>query len=382
MSIRIATNLFGSSVTPSSTYDFPSKTVSIGQLEPTFLNVSGDNLEGDISLADNKLYFDTEKTQYIENDGNDDVILNIKKLKIQDGNNTFLQYDTGNIFVGFNNKILRNVQDPVLDQDVVTKKYLNNNSSGNNNASLLTIGTLSDDRLSTNIVTKTYLDAKLLPTEMFLDYNFIINNYNPKFFISAHYWNGLQFQDDPPQPVTFIQDLSGNGLTTNSTITLGLDINSKYGFNLDGTNNIISNSTFSTHYTFFWIGQKYDNNGRLFASLEHNSLAFYWMKKKACFYIENDGELNQYDDTFSKNFFVFRNSNGLKTMWELENNVFVKKHTDSTTGGNSFGRVVVGATVVAPNEFGSGLCNMTCCFDVALSDADVTLIGNKLAKYL
>ena len=123
MSIRIATNLFGSSVTPSSTYDFPSKSVTLNQLEPTFLNVSGDNLEGDISLADNKLYFDTEKTQYIENDGNDDVILNIKKLKIQDGNNTFLQYDTGSKFINFNNYILRNISDPVNSQDVVTKKF-------------------------------------------------------------------------------------------------------------------------------------------------------------------------------------------------------------------------------------------------------------------
>ena len=26
-------------------------------------------------------------------------------------------------------------------------------------------------------------------------------------------------------------------------------------------------------------------------------------------------------------------------MWELQNNVFVKVHTDSTTGGDDFGRV-------------------------------------------
>ena len=69
-------------------------------------------------------------------------------------------------------------------------------------------------------------------------------------------------------------------------------------------------------------------------------------------------------------------------MWELENNVFVKKHTDSTTGANDFGRVVVGAPLIAPTENGRGFCNMTCCFDTALSDGDVTLIGNKLANYL
>ena len=165
------------------------------------------------------------------------------------------------------------LSDDRLSTNIVTKTYLDSNKQ--KDASQISVGTLSDDRLSTNIVSKTYLESKLLPTEMYLDYSYIINKYNPKFFINAYYWNGLQFQDTPPLPVTFIEDLSGNGLTTTSTTSLGFDGNGKYAFNLNGTNNIISNFEFTTHYTFFWIGQKYGVDGRLFTSFDANTLAFY-----------------------------------------------------------------------------------------------------------
>lgn len=68
-------------------------------------------------------------------------------------------------------------------------------------------------------------------------------------------------------------------------------------------------------------------------------------------------------------------------LWEYETTAFVKRHTDSTVGENSFGRVVIGAAIVAPNEFGSGACDLVCCMDTALTDAEVERIGEKLHKY-
>jgi len=105
------------------------------------------------------------------------------------------------------------------------------------------------------------------------------------------------------------------------------------------------------------------------------------MRKKACFWIETAGELTQYDDTFVKKIFAFRNDNGTKTLWEYETTSFVKKHTDSTTGANDFGRVVIGAPIIAPTENGSGACELVCCMDTALTDAEVEMIGDKLHKH-
>ena len=60
MSLRIATNLFGSGVNSNiNTYDYPSKTVTLNTItaDPLYLNTSSDSLEGELSLSDNKLSF-------------------------------------------------------------------------------------------------------------------------------------------------------------------------------------------------------------------------------------------------------------------------------------------------------------------------------------
>ena len=386
MSLRIATNLFGSGVNSNNlTYDYPSKTVTLNTIttDPLYLNTSGDSLEGELSLADNKLYFDTEKTQYLENDANDDVILNIKKLKIQDGTNIILQYQNGNNYIDFNNIILRNISDPINNQDVTNKNYVDNNKQ--TDASQLSSGTLNDLRLSNNIVTKAYLDSVLTndPYKMYLDHKSIIDNYSVKFFVTAFYWNNLSLIETPQMPVTAVQDLSNTGITsTTHSVNIALDNEYKYYFILDGSNSLVSSFNFTTSFTFFWIGNKDDSqNGRLFNSLTVNNLLFYWNQVKNVYYFTDSGDLTGSNDTYEKNFFIFRNDNDKKTLWELQNGFFVKIITDNYNGVNDFGNISIGYCHPYPTESATGRCYLSLNMDSALDDADVIKVANKLLKY-
>ena len=108
------------------------------------------------------------------------MILNIKKLKIQDGtniilqynngNNIILQYQNGNDYIDFNDNILRNISDPAWNYDVANKNYVDIYKQ--TDASQLITGTLNDLRLSNIIVTKAYLDSVLVndPYKMYLEF--------------------------------------------------------------------------------------------------------------------------------------------------------------------------------------------------------------------
>ena len=91
------------------------------------------------------------------------------------------------------------LSDDRLSTNIVTKTYHNANKQ--KDASQLINGTLNDLRLSTNVVLKSYLNSKLLPIEMYLDHKFIIENFSVKFFISAYFWNGLALTENLPPTI-------------------------------------------------------------------------------------------------------------------------------------------------------------------------------------
>ena len=182
-----------------------------------------------------------------------------------------------------------------------------------------------------------------------------------------------------PSTLTQVTDLTGTGLTTKATTSFESSGDNVY-FNLDGSYQVKSSATYSTHFTFIVIGSKDNNsNGRLITANSGNRLFGWWSGSKQCWYnlTEIYGVLsNNTTNDGAEHIFVGRNDNDTKTFW----NNTTKIVTSSTDGDNGWGNVNIGKDE-ANSESASGKIYEFLGFDKALYDGSVTTILNTFKKY-
>ena len=111
----------------------------------------------------------------------------------------------------------------------------------------------------------------------------------------------------------------------NKTITINEDVyktigNGFFGFRLNGNNRIISASTFTTKFTFFFVMSADDtSSGRLITYLEGNIVFGYWSTRMGSFWMDEDIALQGYNlNDANIQFLICRNDNDVKTAWRYD----------------------------------------------------------------
>ncbi len=253
-----------------------------------------------------------------------------------------------------------------------------------NNHKITNVGDPAADK---DCVTKAYVDSKLLiinnpfipGVKRYYDYLFIKDSYNPNFWISSYYNDGLIIiNEDEYERVNNLVELTGSGYTTNGTFTYESTLKRLHFTNVNRFN-IISKTSYSTQYTFILImSQANGAQGRLFTSATGNRLFGYWDYRFGSLYI--DDTLNALNgkgvNDGQRYIFTLRNDNGQKTAF-INN----EQYYNSNRGGNNWGKIVIGDSLSLATEPGDGYVYEAICFNKALSNGQISSIYKKLVKY-
>ena len=172
-----------------------------------------------------------------------------------------------------------------------------------------------------------------------------------------YYNNGLIINSSCNQIVTTtIENLVNKTITLNEDVSKTIS-NGFYCFRLNGNNRIVSSSTFTIKFTFFFVMSADDtSSGRLITSHEGNIVFGYWSTRMGSFWMDGDIALQRYNSNNGNiQFLICRNDNNVKTGWRYDKTERKLKEyvTDSIAGKNNWGKMVIGIPVVT-NEIGKG----------------------------
>ena len=166
-------------------------------------------------------------------------------------NNTLFSVST-NIFA--NNKHIVNLGNPVTNKDAANKEYV-------------------DSKLTS--ISKTNFDNLSL---RYLRYKYIKHNFEPTFWISGYFNQGLKVMDN----TTLVNSTTIKEITEIDSVNRGIFTFTKEDANisltLDGSNKITSNIKHQTFYMFVLIMSK-DSNEILFKNSTENQLQYMPMYK-------------------------------------------------------------------------------------------------------
>ena len=181
---------------------------------------------------------------------------------------------------------------------------------------------------------------------------------------------------------TAIENLVNNTISINEDVSKTIS-NGFYGFRLNGSNRIVSSSTFTTKFTFFFVMSADDtSSGRLITSHEENILFGYWGTRLGSFWINENINLQGFSSKEGNiQFLICRNDNDVKTAWRYDKmeKKLKKCVTDSTAGRNSWGKMVIGKPVLA-NEIGKGHLYEAICIQNTLTDEQVHIVFDRIKK--
>ena len=307
------------------------------------------------NLNNQKLFLDNDKHTYIVyRDFNSKDVIHTKSDEIM------FTYDGGYLMHLMDDKIVvsNNTSDKIISG---VKTPENNNECAN----------------------KSYVDTTIKQEIekhnllRFHEYKYIKEQYNPKFWVSAFYHDGIKIKENSPPNSTnsALIDLSGEGFLNNGNIIL-----QNASFRFDGTNNIISNFEFTTDLTFILIAKADSNSrGRLFTSSNDNILFGYWLDRKGSLWMNSDVKLNGTSlNDGNKHTYVLTMLNNVKNVWE-DNVQYV---TNSTNGAASWNGSVVLGNPISVNENGLGNIYECLCFDRVLNYTEINSVTRILGKYI
>ena len=203
---------------------------------------------------------------------------------------------------------------------------------------------------------------------LFLKYYKIKNKFNPAFWLSSKFPNGLEEED------ANIADLSGSTLTRNETTTYSRSD----GFLFNTRNSLISSASFANNFTFFLKARHYYNasSGRFFTSSTGNKLLGWWGGKIKCAWIEEN--IWGVDSNRTPADFVFRTyiliSDGDNKKFYDEKSLV----TEVTNTNGWDGNVVIGRPSTTPSEAAAGYVSEVLCLDRALTKTEMEEIYDNI----
>ena len=294
-----------------------------------------DNRNEDLNINGRRLNLDRNKQSYILHgkENNKDVVFIISsKMYITNPENVNLfEFSQGGLSV--KNKRITDLADPSVSSDAVNKKYVDNQlgsmpitASGRSsdlNSNHFKILNLTDPTVSSDAVNKKYVDRQITLVnskitnpqtpefKRYSDYQHIKEIFKPTFWISGHYNNGLKIDNDSTRVNDTLIELTGSGYVTNGTFS---HANGVFRFTKTNNFNIVSTTSYKTHYTFFFIAsQDVGAKGRLFTNNIGNRLFGYWNNKYGSLWIDVNINVNGKGVNDGKRYlFTLRNDIGKK----------------------------------------------------------------------
>jgi hypothetical protein len=319
-----------------------------------------------------------------------------------------------------NSKSITNLATPVNLTDATNKNYVDEKVW---DGSDITTGTISKDRLPsilntfsmgdtlitnlatpinlTDAVNKNYVDTLIASSALssdyirYMDYSVILNNFRPKFWISAFYSNGLKIRTNQtvyyvnPTPVAMryiSADVATVGYSSNqTTIEIGIEGSNNY-FNLNASTTgqyISSLHSFAATYTFIGIAKRINpsaTNGRVFTSNTGNKLFGWHGTHMRCAWHDEEvyGMSSNITNADSNiHMFTYRVDSDYRQFYDGEYEIC---HTSN--GANSdWGQLLVGSTLTYSVESANAYTYEILGFDTRLSMESLGIIWTIFKKY-
>jgi uncharacterized alkaline shock family protein YloU len=320
-------------------------------------NLFGNPLDNNISFSD---YIESLDSKYVNE--KDDIIENLKikqeaKDELDVVNKVYLKTQINDLDNKINNKINDLEKSIKLDLDKVNLKVQN-----------IYIREVEKNKRN--------------------DYKKFLDNYKPKFWISAMFPYGLQNKNQ--KEFWMYQDLTGNPVLIVEHPMLKVDENHNVGFYFDGESRIVSNYYFKENFSFIILCRKDKNKpGRLITRKWGNNVIgfwgnatdFIWLNKQI---IETHNINNNLEDNTLKLYSVVSDADN--TILHFSDHRVNKKilefnYKNKNVLPINFTNIVLGKPISMAKEIGQGFIYECICFDYVIKQKALDEIFIVFEKY-